>query len=148
MNSQLEFQNRLEDFFSQLDSEFSYAIEIRNPNYLNTDWYSFLNAHNIFSVFLQGYYMPNIYETIEKYIEQINHNAVIRLHGTDRKGIEDKTKKIWNKIVVPHDNDLSKIVEIVRKLINKNVDLYMNVNNHFEGSAPLTIQKILELIKK
>lgn len=147
MSSQLAFQHRLEEFFNELDPEFNYAIEIRNPNYLNNDWFSFLNAHNISSVFLQGYYMPNIYKTIEKYFEQINHSAVIRLHGTDRKGIENKTNKIWNKIVVPQDNELNKIVGIVRKLMQKKVDLYMNVNNHYEGSAPLTIQKIFELIK-
>lgn len=148
MNSQIEFQHRLEEFFSQLDSEFNYAIEIRNPNYLNIDWFSFLNVHNIFSVFLQGYYLPNIYETIERYSELIKRNAVIRLHGFERNEIEVKTKKIWNKIVAPQDNDLSKIVGIVKKLIKNKVDLYLNVNNHYEGSAPLTINKILELIEK
>lgn len=147
MSSQLEFQHRLEEFFNELDPEFNYAIEIRNPKYLNTDWFSFLNVHNIYPVFLQGYYMPNIYETIEQHFELVNNNAVIRLHGSDRRGIEVKTKKIWNEIVDPKDKDLTQIVGIVRELMKKNVDLYLNVNNHFEGSAPLTIQKIIELIK-
>ncbi len=148
MKSQLEFMHRLEEFFNQLDSKYNYAIEIRNPKYLNADWFSFLNIHNIYPVFLQGYYMPNIYETIEQHFELVNHNAVIRLHGSDRRGIEVKTKKIWNEIVDPKDKDLTKIVAIVMELMKKNVDLYMNVNNHFEGSAPITIQKVLELIKK
>ena len=148
MNSQLEFQQRLEEFFSQLDPEYNYAVEIRNPNYLNNDWFSFLNVHNIFSVLLQGYYMPNIYDTFEKHFDQINKSAILRLHGFDRKGIEIKTKKIWNEIVEPQDEGLSQIVKMVKKLLSQKVDLYMNVNNHFEGSAPLTINKFLELLKK
>jgi len=146
MSSHVGFQNRLEEFFSQLDREYNYAIEIRNPNYLNNELFSFLNNHDISFVFLHGYYMPPIYETYKKFAELINKNSVIRLHGFDRKGIEARTNKIWNEIVDPQDDDIVKIVEMIRSLLKRKVDLYMNVNNHFEGSAPFKIEKINSLI--
>lgn len=142
MKSQMEFHHQLEVFFSKLDREFKYAIEIRNPNYLNSKWFSFLKIHDISPVFLQGYYMPKIYETYVKFDYLVNDCVVIRLHGYDRKGIEQKTNKFWNKIVEPQDEDLTKIIEMINHLQTKNVDLYLNVNNHFEGSAPETIEKI------
>lgn len=144
ISSQIEFQQRLEEFLIKLDREYNYAIEIRNPNYLNKEMFSFLNKHDIAFVFLHGYFMPPIFETYSKFAEFINNKTVIRLHGFDRKGIELKTKNIWNEIVDPKDDDLQKISEMVMKLLEQKVDTFLNVNNHFEGSAPLTITKIVD----
>ena len=72
---------------------------------------------------------------------------MIRLHGYDRKAIENKTKEIWNSIVEPKDDELIKIVGTVNNLLHKNVDIFLNVNNHYEGSAPLTIEKIEYMMK-
>ena len=91
--------------------------------------------------------MPNIYDTFWNFESFINNNSVIRLHGFDRKGIEERTKKIWNEIVDPQDEDLIQIIEMIKHLGEKKVDLYLNVNNHYEGSAPLTINKIINLLK-
>ena len=91
--------------------------------------------------------MPPIREVFNEYKDKIKSTAVIRLHGPDRSGIEKKTGSIWNQIVEPKDDELDKIVEIIHYLKNKKVNTYVNVNNHYEGSAPLTIQKINKLIK-
>lgn len=37
-------------------------------------------------------------------------------------------------------------VDIINYFFSKNIDVYLNVNNHYEGSAPLTIQKIKQLL--
>jgi len=146
MNSQIEFQHRLEEFFSKISREYNYAIEIRNPNYLNNNLFTFLNSHNVSFVFLQGYYMPNIFEIFNKFESKIINSIIIRLHGFNRKEIELKTNKIWNEIVDPQDGDLNQIIVMINSLLNKKVDVFLNVNNHFEGSAPLTIEKINNLI--
>jgi uncharacterized protein YecE (DUF72 family) len=146
MNSQIDFQFRLEEFFSQVNRDWNYGIEIRNPNYLNDIWFTFLNNHEIAHVFLQGYYMPRIYELFEKFSSYFRNSSVIRLHGFDRRGIELKTNKIWNEIMDPQD-DLAKIVEMIKLLLDSKIDLYLNVNNHYEGSALLTIDRIETMLK-
>ncbi|MBK7227833.1 MAG: DUF72 domain-containing protein [Ignavibacteriales bacterium] len=141
-----EFIDRVESFVESLDKKFVYGIEIRNPNFLKKPFFDLLNRHNLSMVFLQGYFMPPIWDVFNEFKEQINSTAVIRLHGPDRSGIEKKTGNVWNQIVEPKDDELKKVAEMINYLQNKKVDLYVNVNNHFEGSAPLTIEKINNIL--
>ena len=142
MNSLLNFLKFFDDFLNSINLQLPIGIEIRNPNYLNSEYFSFLQQNKITPVFLQGYYMPSITEVYEKYKNLINDQIVIRLHGYDRKGIEGKTNNFWDTIIEPKDNELKNIVRMLTDLQSKNVDIYMNVNNHYEGSAPLTIDKL------
>lgn len=141
-----EFLDRFESFIEAIDKKYIYGVEIRNPNFLKQPFFDFLKRNKLAMVFLQGYYMPPIWEVFNEYKDNIKSTAVIRLHGPDRSGIEKKTGSIWNQIVEPKEDELDKVAEIIHYFRNKKVDTYVNVNNHFEGSAPLTIQKLNNLI--
>jgi uncharacterized protein YecE (DUF72 family) len=123
------------------------GIEIRNPNYLNKNYFQFLNSLNVFHVFLQGYYMPSIIELYKNYNAFIKGLTVIRLHGEDRQGIEKLSGSNWNKIYIDRRDELKQVASLVNDLISKKVDVYLNINNHFEGSAPLTIERIKKLLE-
>jgi len=142
MKSQVEFQDRFSEFANQIHTQIPLALEIRNPYYLNKNYFDFLNRLNLSPVLLQGYYMHPIFETYQKHFSQITKPVVIRLHGPDRSEIEKKSKGIWNQILEPKDDEISRITKIIRDLDSKNLDVYVNVNNHYEGSAPRTIQKL------
>ncbi len=43
------------------------------------------------------------------------------------------------------DADLAAIASTVRRLLAGGVDVFLNVNNHYEGSAPLTIERLRAL---
>jgi len=145
MSSLSEFQDKFNKFYSNLEDDTPpIGIEIRNPNYLSKSYFKFLSELNIVPVFLEGYYMPSIVKTYKDFKDYINRSAVIRLHGPDRKGIEKIANENWNKIYINRDKELNSIVEMIAELQNEEVDLFVNVNNHFEGSAPLTINKIIE----
>lgn len=144
MQNQVQFMEMFESFLNQINTEIKLGIEIRNPNYLNKNFFEFIERNNLVMVFLQGYYMPPVWDVFNKQKDFIIGTAVLRLHGPDRKGIEEKTGNVWNKIIEPRDNEIEKIIEMIHYLNSKKVDVYVNVNNHFEGSAPLTINKIKE----
>lgn len=145
MKSLSEFQLKLTEFHKQLVSNIpQIGIEIRNPNYLNEKYFSFLSELSIAPVFLEGYYMPPVTEIYSKFKKHIKNLAVLRLHGPDRKGIEKISNENWNQIYINRDNEIKSIVEMIKDLQNNEVDLFVNVNNHFEGSAPLSIEKIKE----
>ena len=65
-------------------------------------------------------------------------------HGPDRKGMEQKTKKIWNKVMDPRDNEIEQLEWMIRDLTSRGVNTFLNVNNHYEGSAPLTIERFMK----
>jgi uncharacterized protein YecE (DUF72 family) len=148
MPSQVEFLKRFAEFIAACPRNFNYAVETRNPNYLNERYFEFLNRHDLYHVFVQGYYMPAISEVYKKNSGYIRDLAVLRLMGSDRHGIEERAGNKWDAIIDPRDNELPDIVAIIRALEERKVKVYVNVNNHYEGSAPLTIKKIQEMLKK
>lgn len=138
-----EFQMKFNEFADKLNDKMPpIGIEVRNPNYLNERYFKFLTELNIAPVFLEGYYMPSVTEVFSKFKKLIKARAVIRLHGPDRKGIERIANNNWNQIYINRDKVIESIVNIIKELQQYEVDLFVNVNNHFEGSAPLTIEKI------
>ena len=145
MKSLADFQMRFSEFLKQSKKDHPpIGIEIRNPNYLNEKYFNFLSEQNLIPILLDGYYMPPVAETYEKFNKYIQNAVVIRLHGPDRQGIEKIANENWNQIYISRDKEINSIAEMINKLQKKKVDIFVNVNNHFEGSAPLTIQKIKE----
>jgi hypothetical protein len=90
--------------------------------------------------------MPPIFDVYRKFRDYIRELTVIRLMGSDRKGIEVRAGNKWGTIVDPRDKELPDIVFILRELEERKVKVFLNVNNHYEGSAPLTIRKIQEML--
>jgi uncharacterized protein YecE (DUF72 family) len=148
MPSRQAFQARFGDFVSRCPKGFIYCVETRNPNYLHEGYFDFLNRHGLRHVFLQGYYMPSIFKIYDRFAEKIQGLTVIRLHGPGRKDIEAKSKGEWNRIIEPREDDLGHLKGMLRHLQSREVMTYLNVNNHFEGSAPLTIQRIQSILQK
>jgi len=111
---------------------------------MNRSHFEFLLRNELSPVLLEGYWMPPITEVYRDWGDLIAQHdvVVIRLLGPDRKGIERQTDKRWNRIVAPKDQELSAIVEMTEDLLARGVSVYLNVNNHYEGSAPVTIERI------
>ncbi len=147
MSSLSELQRHLHQFFTSLPADVPpMSIEIRNPNYLNTSYFRFLKDLELTNVFLQGYFMPPVVGIYNKYKEYIKGQTIIRLHGPDRSGIEKISGENWNKIYINRDEELNDIVEMIKDLNKRGVDVYLNVNNHYEGCAPMTIEKVVKLM--
>ncbi len=113
------------------------AIEPRNPQWLDQRYFELLSDEGLGHVFLQGYHMSPIVDTYRRFGHLLRGAAVVRLHGPDREGIEQATGESWHSIVAPKDEELAQIVEMVRDMRGRS-----NVNNHYKGSAPLTIERI------
>lgn len=129
-------------FTEQLPNGFTYTVETRNPNYLQESYFEMIRSQGLHHVFLHGYYMPPIFEVYEKYREYIKDLTVIRLHGPGRQDIEKQTGKEWNQIVAPKDRDIDRLATMLGDLAERQVETFLYVNNHFEGSAPRTISRI------
>lgn len=142
-----QFTDLLSQFLEKLPGEFNYCIETRNPNFLTAKYFQSLNALAAHHVFLQGYYMPSIFSLYRQHRSIIEEMAIIRMHGPDRKGIEKQTGKKWHNIVAPKDEDITSLATMISDLKRRNVHSFTFVNNHFEGSAPKSIERIMHKIE-
>ncbi|MCF7808379.1 MAG: DUF72 domain-containing protein [Candidatus Marinimicrobia bacterium] len=148
MGSQTEFLDHLGAFAQAIESPVPICVETRNPYYLNTRYFDFLQAADMGHTFCHGYYMPDITETYETFSSQLQGTTIIRLLGRDRKGIEKTTGKQWGRVVDPQDAEIPGISRMIRKMVDQSgMDVYLNVNNHYEGSAPVTIEKFHDLLQ-
>jgi len=162
---QFEYLNRqkmsgVDEFVERVDAFLAAArervdgwplgIEIRNPNYLRPAYFDLLGKHRVPHVFCHGYYLPPSPEVFRRMDARIGDRlpgpGVLRLLGPDREGIERATKKKWNAIAAPKDDELPDLAETAVEMLARGMDVYVNVNNHYEGSAPLTIEKLERLI--
>ena len=146
ISSQKQFESQMEEFFSSVNCPYPCAVETRNQQYLNDLYFEFLRKNRLYPCFLQGYYMPDLRKILPGREEWFQEGdlAVIRLHGPDRRGMEKMTGKQWDRIVAPKDEEIGDILDTIGRLLGRGVDIFLNVNNHYEGSAPLTIRKIRE----
>jgi uncharacterized protein YecE (DUF72 family) len=139
-----EFLRLLDGFFAAAPRTLPIAVEPRNPYWLNKRYFDFLAGKGLSHVFLQGYYMPPIFETWRRFGSLVRDPVVVRLHGPDRDGIEKQTGECWDRIVAPKDEDLARLLDLMRDMRDRGMTVYLNINNHFEGSAPLTIGRLRE----
>jgi uncharacterized protein YecE (DUF72 family) len=146
MVSMRRFFERLAGLVEPFSSRIPIGIEIRNPNYLTSEYFEHLSRLNCHHVFLQGYYMPDIVEVYDRFGALPGERTVIRLHGPDRKGMDKKSKGIWNRLMEERDDELTRISRMILDCLSRHVKTIVNVNNHYEGSAPLTIERLEEKV--
>jgi uncharacterized protein YecE (DUF72 family) len=148
ISGQGEFLKRLGDFFDAVPMGLETALEIRNPKWLNAAHFEFIASRDLVPVLLQGYWMPPVTEVYREWHHLIDQcgTVAIRLHGPDREEMEKETGKRWDTLVVRRDEELAGIVAMIEELLAAGVDVYLAINNHYEGCAPLTIQRIGALL--
>lgn len=145
-----DFMKALEGFVTTLErtglrNTLPLGVETRNANYLSREYFQFLKDHGIAHVFSEKQFLPHIYDLYAKFGDLIGDRVAIRLLGGDRKEIEEKTKGNWNEIVEPKD-DLSEVVKMIHDLTKGSKLVKVYLNNHYEGSAPLSINRLQALL--
>ena len=147
MPDQALFLDQLNDFIQGCPGGIRYCVETRNQNYLNTAYFELLQRLNVSHVFLQGYWMPPVFGVYDRFKDYISNHTVIRLHGPDRSGIEKKAKNRWDRIIAFKDGELQQLNTMVKELIQRRVKVTLSVNNHYEGCAPKTIDRFLDIFR-
>lgn len=138
------FMERLSAFVREIPRDIPIAIECRNGPWLDAGWFAFLKREGLSMVFSEKQYMPRVtelYEANRGAIDALDGPTVIRLLGGDRAEMETATAGRWDRIVEPQ-SALPDIASLIRSMSGKGNQLYVNVNNHFEGCAPLTIGRL------
>ena len=117
------------------------ALEPRNGPYLDEAWFSFLAEAKVSHVFSEKLYMPPIVELYARYSSLLNELVIIRLLGGDRKKIEEASGGRWDRII-DQKPELPQIAAMIADLVASGREVRVDVNNHYEGSAPESIERL------
>lgn len=132
---------------SKLPTEFKFAVEIRNKEYLEPQYFDLLNHYKVAHCFNHWFRMPGLKFQMEKAAKSGGLKSelfIARLLTPLGISYENAVKKFspYNEI----KEIQSEMREDVKRLIKRGTELkkdtYILVNNRCEGNAPLTIKAL------
>lgn len=140
-----QFFDRLNLFLDNLPSNFRYAVEIRNCQWLTRQFADICRNHQTALALVDHAWMPHADE-IDPDIDPITADfSYIRLIG-DRDEIESITKT-WEKEVVNRDDRLQRWAKILEKMAGQKQLTFVYINNHYAGHAPATARRLWDIYK-
>jgi uncharacterized protein YecE (DUF72 family) len=140
-----EFLARLAPFLKKLPKGHRFALEIRNKQWISSEFFDLLREHSVAYALIDQAWMPRVTEIFEKFDPITADFTYMRLLG-DRKGIEQKTK-VWDKVIVDRSKELMSWVSVCQRTVRRGVSTYVYVNNHYAGFAPATVEQFQKLWK-
>ena len=139
-----EFCGRLDVFFSQLPTDFRYAVEIRNAALLGPPYRQVLENHGVTHVYNHWSWMPPLAEQHRRMEHFTAPFTVLRLLTPLKMTFEAAKKRAapYNTIVGELPEMRKDTVDLITQAVGDNRQAYVLVNNRSEGNAPLTIQAL------
>ncbi|MFN0158478.1 MAG: DUF72 domain-containing protein [Bacteroidota bacterium] len=152
-NSGVSFKKYVEmvnDFLQRLPKEYQYAVELRNSEFLTTEYLKMLESHGVAHVLNNWTRMPPIINQIQLAGVLTAQFSVARALLKPGRTYEQAVEMFQPYDAIKEENPELRmgIVEAVRKCITEGRTLYVYVNNRAEGNSPKTIQAILDTLDK
>jgi uncharacterized protein YecE (DUF72 family) len=142
------FAGRLDEFLSALPREGQYAVEIRNEDFLTPTYFAVLREHGVAHVFNSWTRMPPIGHQLDLpgsiSASFIVARALLRPGRTYNEAVDAFAP--YDRIREPNPKLRRDLVQLVQTAVNMRIPAYLLVNNRTEGSAPLTIAAIAEML--
>jgi uncharacterized protein YecE (DUF72 family) len=144
----LDFANLLDRFFSRLPRDVPYAVELRNREFLGPPYLAVLREHNVAHVFNSWTRMPPIGEQLEIpgafSAPFIVARVLLRPGRTYNEAVDAFAP--YDRIRESNPRLRQDVARLIRQAALLRIPAYVLVNNRAEGSAPLTIKAIAELV--
>jgi len=137
-----EFITRLDGFTSKNKAPCPLVVETRNPKWISKELLDFLKGRNLILALQDQQWMPRPKQLWEKWGDALKtgQDIYIRMLG-ERENIE-KLTETWDKIVIDRSEQTAEWMPIVRDMLAREQDVSMYFNNHYEGHAPASIEKL------
>jgi uncharacterized protein YecE (DUF72 family) len=141
-----EFLERLDPFLAKLPPEFRYAVEIRNPDFLERDYFQCLRTHKVAHVFNAWSRMPELrYQMAipdSFTADFIVSRALLRQGRSYEQAVELFSP--YAEVKDPNPEVRASLRDLIRIAQDKQMTAFLFVNNRLEGNSPATILAITE----
>jgi uncharacterized protein YecE (DUF72 family) len=143
------FADRLDEFFTALPREGQYAVEIRNEEFLTPMYFAVLREHGVAHVFTSWTRMPPLGHQLDLPSSIsgpfIIARALLRPGRTYDEAVDAFAP--YDRIREPNPKLRRDLVRLVEAAVKTRIPAYLLVNNRAEGSAPLTIAAVVEMLE-
>jgi uncharacterized protein YecE (DUF72 family) len=141
-----QFAQRLDPFLAQLPPEFRYAVEIRNPEFLDRDYFACLRAHNVAHVYNAWSKMPELRQQLaipDSVTADFQVCRALLRHGRVYEEAVDAFEP-YTHVQDPNPEARESMKVLIGRARENKQFLFLFVNNRLEGNAPSTILAITE----
>jgi uncharacterized protein YecE (DUF72 family) len=140
------FLDRLDAFLTSLPPEFRYAVEIRNPEFLEKDYFACLRSHGVAHIYNAWSRMPELREQVaipdSATADFQVCRALLRRGRPYERAVAEFTP--YTEIKDPNPEARESMRILIGRAGEENRMLFLFVNNRLEGNAPLTILSLVE----
>jgi uncharacterized protein YecE (DUF72 family) len=151
IDSGREFTRQLDAFLSELKTEtaFSFAVEIRNRGWLQPEYLKMLSSHRVSHVHNSWTRMPPLAEQLEATTAFDFPSIVSRVLLQPGTKYEEAVEAFspYDKVQEEQPELRQATAKLILRALELKVPAYVFVNNRAEGSAPKTIEGVVEILK-
>jgi len=141
-----EFLEQLDAFLASLPAGFRYAVEIRNPDFLGRDYFRCLGARGVAHVLNAWTRMPAL--QVQMRLPEVYTASFSVARALLRQGRPyDQAVAMfspYNQTQDPNPEARRALRDLIARARERHEPSYIFVNNRLEGSAPNTIEAIVE----
>ena len=141
-----EFLERLDPFLRSLPAEFRYAVEIRNPEFLERDYFTCLRSHRVAHVYNAWSRMPELRHQLTIPDSVTADFLVCRALLRRGRIYQDAVTLFspYREIRDPNPEARESMRILIGRARQERRMLFLYVNNRLEGNAPLTILSLVD----
>jgi len=141
-----QFVERLDPFLAKLPPEFRYAVEIRNPDYLERPYFDCLHSHGIAHVYNAWARMPELRHQMKIPGSKTTDFAVCRALLRKGRVYEEAVETFapYTHVQDPNPEARESMKVLIGRARENKEFLFLFVNNRLEGNAPSTILSLVE----
>jgi uncharacterized protein YecE (DUF72 family) len=142
------FLKKIDDFLSRLPKKHSYAIEIRNRDFLTDEYLALLRSHGVAHTLNNWTRMPPILQQIELAGVLTTSFSVARALLKPGRTYQEAVEQFqpYDRIQEENPELRTGLAGAVRRCVGEGKKLYAYVNNRAEGNSPKTIEAILDIL--
>ena len=141
-----EFLERLDPFLAALPPQFRYAVEVRNPEFLQPHYFDCLRARGVAHVYSAWTRMPELRQQIEISGSATAGFRVCRALLRQGRSYEEAVARFspYHEIRDPNPAARESLRVLIQRARENRTMAFLFVNNRLEGNSPLTIMAVTE----
>jgi uncharacterized protein YecE (DUF72 family) len=138
------FLQSLDRFLGDLPTAWPYAVEIRNKDYLGSDYFALLSQHGISHVFNAWTRMPALSDQIAMPGAFTAETVVVRALLQHGRTYEQAVKMFepYTRVQEAAPETRTALRQIAEQCVRERRKAYIFVNNRLEGCSPETIEAV------